>query len=184
MVRWLLTLLSLTLFLVAGEKAIQQQEGPVRQFEVVSVDGEKFHFEVSNRGVVCKECQGKVLIMDFFGKHCPPCRASIPILSKLQKEMGDKVQIISFHVQESLTPQDLVYLRGRLGLDYPIIDMTGSEANYQFVEYIGQASGWRSTIPYMLFFAPDGRYVGHHYGMVDLQSLKESVQKIMALQSK
>ncbi|MRJ02381.1 MAG: TlpA family protein disulfide reductase [Epsilonproteobacteria bacterium] len=194
MVRWLLSLfLVVSLFGAQGQQSSRNESGQGGQatatkraptenfFEVTTVDGKKFHFLVTNEGVSCKECKGKVLIMDFFGKHCPPCRASIPTLAKLQKEMGDKLQIVSFHVQEKLSQQDLKDLRERLGLDYPIVDMMGDKSNYQFVEYIGRASGWQNTIPYMLFFAPDGRYMGHHYGMVDYNGLKRSVQQIYDL---
>jgi thiol-disulfide isomerase/thioredoxin len=149
-----------------------------KTFEVTSIDGKKFHLTVTQRGVECKECKGKVLLLDFFGKHCPPCRASIPTLAKTQKELKDKLQILSFHVQETLTPQDVMELRKELGINYPIMDMTANPQNYAFIEYIGAASGWQNTIPYMLFFDPSGRYRGHHYGVVDAEGLKKAVEKL------
>ncbi len=163
---------------VSKKVEAKKQKPQVRLFEVTSVDGKKFHFLVSQTGVECKECEGKVLIMDFFGKHCPPCRASIPILSDTQKKMGDKLQIVSFHVQETLTPSDLIELRKQLGINYPIVDMTASRDNYAFVEYIGAASGWQNSIPYMLFFDPLGRYRGHHYGIVNPQGLEKTIEKL------
>ena len=167
------------LFGAQGPQAGGEVKQPApKTFEVISVDGEKFHFTVSQQGVVCKECKGKVLLLDFFGKRCPPCRASIPTLAKIQKELKDKLQIISFHVQETLTPQDVIELKKELGIDYPIIDMTADDKNYAFIEYIGAASGWQNTIPYMLFFDPNGRYRGQHYGVVDANGLKKAVEKL------
>src|SRR5262245_37209948 len=41
------------------------------------------------------KAQGKVLVIDFWGTWCPPCRAVVPKLVALQKEMKDKpVQVV------------------------------------------------------------------------------------------
>ena len=149
-----------------------------KKFEVVSIDGKKFHFTVTSRGVLCDEAKGKVLLIDFFGKNCPPCRASIPVLAKIYKEMGDKVQIIALHVQQKLTPRDISMLKKELGINYPVVDMMADGRNYEFVEYLGAVAGWKGTIPFMLFFDKEGNYRAQHYGMVDYKKLKDFIEKL------
>ncbi len=175
MVRKLIFVSMLVLSLFASDQNLTQQA----KFTITAMDGKQFHFIVTERGVQCKECAGKVIILDFFGKHCPPCREMIPVLGKLQKALPNKLQIIGFHVQEKLTPSDMTFLK-HMGIDYPVVDMMASNGNYDFISYIGQASGWQNSIPYMLFFDKKGQYRGHHYGIASYESLKEAVEQLYA----
>jgi thiol-disulfide isomerase/thioredoxin len=172
--------LSFLVALFASDSNLSSSENKLKSksFEVESVDGKKFHFTITKQGIVCDEAKNKVLVVDFFGKNCPPCKASIPILAKINSEMSKKVAIIALHVQEKLTPQDILTLRKNLGINYPIIDMTGSEKNYEFVEFLGAMAGWQGTIPFMLFFDKLGRYRAQHYGMVDYNKLKDFLEKL------
>ena len=165
----------LVLSLFASDQNLTQQA----KFTITAMDGKKFHFTVTDRGVHCQECAGKVIILDFFGKYCPPCRAMIPVLGKLQKALPNKLQIIGLHVQQKLTPSNMTFLK-KLGIDYPVVDMMASDGNYNFINYLGQASRWQNSIPYMLFFDKEGQYKGNHYGIASYESLKEVVEQLYA----
>lgn len=43
---------------------------------------------------------GKWVIIEFGGEHCIPCRAMQPVLQRLRDELGGKVEIRNFWVQE------------------------------------------------------------------------------------
>jgi len=45
--------------------------------------------------------RGKVLIVDFWGTWCPPCKAEIPMFIELQKDLGEKgLQIIGVNFEQ------------------------------------------------------------------------------------
>ncbi|MRI59090.1 MAG: hypothetical protein C6H99_06265 [Epsilonproteobacteria bacterium] len=154
-----------------------------RSFELTGVHGEKIHIHVKNSGIEVKEYPNKVIILDFFGKNCPPCKAEIPILGKLQKKMQDKLQIIGLHVQHPLTKRDIQELHER-GINYPIFDYVQTEQNRAFVDFMGDLTGWSGTIPFMLFFDKSGNYAGYHLGMADEKSLEKFIEKLYNKQKK
>ncbi len=148
-----------------------------KSFELTTVHGAKIHIHVKNNGIEVKEYPNRVIILDFFGKNCPPCKAEIPILGRIQKKMQDKLQIIGLHVQNPLSKQDIQGLEKR-GINYPIVDYVQTRQNKAFVDFMGELTGWSGTIPFMLFFDKNGNYAGYHLGMADEKSLEKFIDKL------
>ena len=148
-----------------------------KKFTLTTVEGKKIHIHIKKNGIEVKEYPNKVIILDFFGKNCPPCRMEIPILGDLQKKMADTLQIIGLHVQRPLSPSDVAMLR-KMGINYPIVDYLTNKENEEFVEFMGRLTGWSGSIPYMLFFDRNGNYAGYHMGMAQESSLEKFIQKL------
>ncbi len=148
-----------------------------KSFTLTTIDNQKIHIHIKKNGIEVKEYPGKVIILDFFGKHCPPCRLEMPILGDLQAKLKRKLQIIGLHVQEPLTMADVKELRRR-GINYPVVDYMASEENRKFVGFMAQLTGWSGSIPYMLFFDKNGQYQGYHLGMAMEESLKKYIEKL------
>ena len=148
-----------------------------KNFTLTTVEGKKIHIHLKKNGIEVKEYPNKVIILDFFGKNCPPCRMEIPILGDLQKKMAGTLQIIGLHVQRPLSAGDIAMLR-KMGIDYPIVDYLVDRNNEEFVEFMGRLTGWSGSIPYMLFFDRNGNYAGYHLGMAEESGLEKFVQKL------
>ncbi len=181
MFKKLLSLLTVSAFLLADPipKNSSSSSSTLKEetFKLQTVDGKTIHLTIKNAGIEVKEYPDKVIILDFFGKNCPPCRIEMPILGKVQQKMKDKLQIIGIHVQRPLTKNDLRVLKSR-GVNYPVCDYLASEENRRFVSRIGNLTGWQGNIPFMLFFDRYGNYAGYHLGMADEESLERFVQKL------
>ncbi|WP_281951582.1 TlpA family protein disulfide reductase [Nitrosophilus kaiyonis] len=147
----------------------------VKNFVLSTMEGEKIHIEVNDDGIKVKEYPKKVIILDFFGKNCPPCRAEMPILGKIQKKYKNTLQIIGLHVQEPLDIKDYSMIQNR-GVNFPIADYM--QGNQEFVEYISKLTGWRGSIPYLLFFDVNGTYKGYHLGMMDEATMGKLIEKM------
>ena len=148
-----------------------------KSFTLTTIEGKKIHIDIKKNGISVQEYPHKVIILDFFGKHCPPCRLEIPILGDLQKKLSKKLQIIGLHVQEPLDKNDIAELKRR-GVNYPVIDYASSRSSQEFVELLGRLTGWEGSIPYMLFFDKNGTYAGSHLGMVMEDSLEKFVNDL------
>ena len=171
MIKKLLFAISFAVSLFAGQQNID------KSFELTSIDGKKIHVHVRNNGIDVKEYPNKVIILDFFGKNCPPCKAEMPILGKIQQRQKDKLQILGLHVQRPLSKSDIEELKKR-GVNYPVFDYLQTEQNRLFVDYMGQLTGWGGSIPFMLFFDKKGDYAGYYLGMAEEKSLEKFIEKL------
>ena len=96
---------------VAPAKVVRQEASPP-QFELKDVNG---------RIVRLSDYRGKVILINFWATWCPPCRAEIPDLVKLQHDYGTEgLQIIGV----SYPPQKksrVVRFAKSLKVNYPIV---------------------------------------------------------------
>ena len=60
-------------------------------FKLTSFDGEE---------VALADFEGKLLIVDFWGTWCPPCRMEIPHFVELQETRGEDVAIVGINIED------------------------------------------------------------------------------------
>ena len=145
------------------------------QFVLHTVKNKDIHITVTDSGIKVKEYPHKVIILDFFGKNCPPCQMMIPRMIATQKRFADKLQIIGLHVQEPLDMYDLQRFE-KIGINYPVVDYLTNNDNKSFVIYMAQLVSWDGSIAFMLIFDSDGNYVMSHLGLASEQELADDVE--------
>ena len=77
--------------------------------------------------------QGEVILMDFWGTSCPPCRRSMPEIEALHEELGDAFTLLSINVdgyddrtpithflEESGIEHDVLIDNGRASVAYSV----------------------------------------------------------------
>lgn len=76
---------------------------------------------IEGRTVRLSDYRGKVLFINFWATWCPPCRAEMPYLVKLQREYGkDGLQIIGVTYPPEQRSRVRRFIR-RLKVNYPIV---------------------------------------------------------------
>ncbi len=91
---------------------------------------------------------GKVVHFVYWGRNCPPCRASFPHIVELQEEFGPtgKFTVLASHVQD--TPAKAAEFCQSVNVNFPV---------YQQLRLPGESGD--GYIPYMVLFDHEGNVV-------------------------
>ncbi len=130
------------------------------------------HVKGTKNGILIKEYEGKVVLLNFFGKYCKWCMKEIPELVQLQKKYAKRFQIVAIHAQEPMNLLERSKLENRFHFNYPIYE---SVDNNKFKNYIAQRAGWRGSLPFSVLFDKDGNAVRIIPGYIPKKDLEQMV---------
>lgn len=65
--------------------------------------------------------EGKVVFLNFFATWCGPCRAEMPVMEELHRELGDRVAIVAVGADPGESPEQLAAFAEGLGLTFPVV---------------------------------------------------------------
>ncbi|MBD3334124.1 MAG: redoxin domain-containing protein [Candidatus Eisenbacteria bacterium] len=119
---------------------------PVPAFALANLGGET---------VAPQDFQGNVVLLNFFGERCGPCRREIPVLVELHREFSDRgFQVLGINAWNE--PRDkLEKMVQEQGIPYPILTLGKDVARRLF-----HVQG----VPFSVWVDRDGRVAGWHSG--------------------
>jgi len=96
------------------EQPVKEQESAYRAYD--------FSFKTVNGKVMkLSDFKGKVVLVQFFGTFCPPCRAEMPFLEEVSKKYRGKVVVIGLSVDYmGEDPSLLKEFVEKMGVSYPV----------------------------------------------------------------
>ena len=121
--------------------------------------------DLDGNWVSLKELKGKVVLLNFWGTWCGPCRREIPAFIKLtEKYKKDGLEIVGITLTSG-PPENIQSFSDKWGINYTLLtDIEGNETQVVTAKY-GQATGQRIRgIPTTFIIDREGyirqRYVG------------------------
>ena len=160
----------LTIFMLVLQLAMAKESALT--FKLKESKAPTLHIKDMTNGIVIKEYEGKVVLLNFFGKHCKWCMREIPHLIKLQKKYKEKLQVVAIHAQEQMNFSERSMLENRFHFNYPIYEYV---KNIDFVRYISHRAGWSGALPFSIIFDTKGSAVQ----VIPGYAPKESLEKII-----
>ena len=112
--------------------------------------------DVDGRQISTASLKGKVVIVNFWATWCPPCRAEIPDLIKLQEKYKDQLQIIGISDDDD-PPAVVKKWASEHGMNYPIV-MSNDQLRKVFVGV--------AALPTSFIINRDSKLVIKHVGML------------------
>jgi thiol-disulfide isomerase/thioredoxin len=95
--------------------------------------------DITNQTISLSSYRGKVVMLNFWGPWCQPCRTEVPALESLQNKYKDKLVIIGAAVFSSNAAVQLFYQD--FSMNYPVIF-----GSYDLMDKYGRISAFPTTI--------------------------------------
>jgi len=116
--------------------------------------------------------KGKVMVLNFWGTWCPPCRAEIPEFIRFQKQYEKQgVQFVGVAIDQKSKAQAYAT---ELGINYPIL--LGDLAGIDLARRIGNAEG---GLPYTVITDRGGKVIATQLGTISYEKLESIVKPLL-----
>jgi len=131
------------------------------QFSLRTLDGKSYS---------SKSLRGSAVLLTFFSRSCPPCKAEVPVLKELVARYGDIMVVLGIGFMED-DPATLASLVKELGITYPVcLDPNGAAARAFNV----------TVLPKGFLIDHRGKLIAFYNGMAE-KNRQDLVKRITAL---
>ncbi len=141
-----------------------------------TLEGKQLHITGTENGLKIDEYKGKIVFLEFWGTHCPPCRVSIPHYIDLMKKYKGKLAMLAIEVQDTPKEQLKAYAAQK-GINYDVVAYR--DAGY-FVEYIARRAGWKGSIPFLMILDAEGNVVTMQVGLIPQDALERVLDDLLS----
>ena len=164
------------LFAIIALAISLQAQNVLKTYTFKDSANKSVQMQTMDGGIYIPTYKNKVVLLAFFGKNCPPCRAEIPGFVKLQKELGKKFQIVAIHVQQKMSEPELKNFISMHHINYPVIPATNKA--FELANFIASRTGWGGQIPFSLLLDKQGNVVNTYLGMQSEETLTKAINSI------
>lgn len=125
-------------------------------FKLATISGEEFYLS---------DYAGKVVMLNFWGTWCPPCRKEIPDLVNLQKKYNkDGLEIVGITLNSG-SAKDIQKFADKKQINYTILTDFSNDETHEVTNLYGQTLGQPiSSIPTTLLIDREGYIVKGYLG--------------------
>jgi thiol-disulfide isomerase/thioredoxin len=122
--------------------------------------------------VTAEEFDGAVVLVNFWATWCAPCRAEMPMLAELHRELvGSGFEVVGIALDEVEQARSFA---AELGIDYPIL--VGSVDVMTVASLYGNSSG---TLPYSVLLDRDGIIRWVYHGELKEAELRQEISRLL-----
>lgn len=119
--------------------------------------------------------KGKVLVLNFWGTWCPPCRKELPDLSAISREMTSNVVVVGVALERVANPVEHVASFVKKN-NIPYINAVASQSD-EVIGAISKAYGGISAVPTTFIFDKNGKLVDKIVGAASKERFAAGIKK-------
>ena len=130
--------------------------------------------DLEGKAVALKKWQSDLVVLNFWGTWCPPCRREIPLLVQLHKKYLNKgVKIIGIALDDPAAVKS--YLEDNY-VPYPVL--WGSTNVTQLMKELGNEYG---SLPFTVVVDSKGKIMNVHLGEIEEQPFVEILDGLLKI---
>jgi len=184
----ILSFLTLLLITGCGDKkqidenvVVESKKEITPEFNLKTVRGKNISIVVKKDGWEFKGLENKVILLNFFGTWCPPCKAEIPHLNSIRSKLKKDFEIVAIDVGprggglNSL--ESLQTFTKDFNVTYPIVSGDVAKKLFGAVAELNPSG----SIPFMVLFNKKGQYVQYYIGMKPEEMLFHDISKTIKM---
>jgi len=187
----LLSLMAISLFTGCGDKKENIKDHMIEKkiekptfftYNLSTSNGVKIDILQNNKNVwKFGNIKDKVILLDFFGTWCPPCKAEIPHLNNIRKKYNKDLEIIGIDIGKRSggynSDEEIKIFKERFNMQYPVATGVNNSSIFQAVGELNRAG----SIPFMILFDKKGNYLTHYIGMVPEEMIVSDIEKALKI---
>ena len=141
-------------------------------FQLKSTDSSIIDIKLEAENVIVKNHPNKIVLLNFFATWCPPCKAEIPNLIKLQEDYKNDFVVISVLLEEMKSDDEIKAFMKDFGITYTV---TNSPENFD----LAKALGGIKSIPTMFLIDKHGKIFQKYVGLVPNEMMEIDIKKVL-----
>jgi thiol-disulfide isomerase/thioredoxin len=143
---------------------------------LTTVRGQTLSIEELNTGFNFPQYQGKIILLQIFGKTCEFCFEEMPIISKIHNQYPNQVEIIALQAQDPMSMAKVKSLIQQYHMNYPIID---SDEAAGLLHFITKKYEWRGVLPYVMLIKDGVTEHVYKEGSVSYKNIETDINSLL-----
>ena len=141
-------------------------------FQLKTTNNTIVDLKLEDEKIVLKDYPNKIVLLNFFATWCPPCRAEIPSLIKLQDDYKNDFVVISVLLEEMKSNEEILDFIKNFEINYTV---TTSSENFDLAKSLGGIK----SIPTMFLIDKDGNIFQKYVGLVPAEMMEIDIKKVL-----
>ena len=158
--RLLMVVILLVTVMHSGAAESADEAIPAPNFELTGLDG---------KAIALKQYKGKVVVLNFWGTWCTPCRKETPDLVAVQKQFADQGLIVIGVAMDRSNQAGVQTFAKKYLVNYPIV-IANSTLNHDYGVIVA---------PTTFIIDKSGKIVYRHIGALTRQELAQQIARLL-----
>ena len=141
-----------------------------------SIQGDNIRIAKNPTGLTFPQYQGKIVLLEIFGKNCHYCFEEMPIINQMRAKYGNSLQVIAIQGQDPMSSATSTRLIQKYNMHYPIIER---DVANDLLVFISETYGWMGVLPYIQLIKNGVTEFNFGDGGVSAQELSESIDSLL-----
>jgi thiol-disulfide isomerase/thioredoxin len=125
-----------------------------------------------------EQYRGKAVLFTFWATWCEPCRDEFPMVNELAKQYAPQgLHVVGINLDQD---GDLILMRRFIARYKPVFPNYRKKAGDEDAFVQAVLPGWNGAIPASVFYAKDGRQIGHLLGAGDRATYEAAIHSLLA----